>query len=330
MIETKTERGGFMGEFITMLRNVLMFVALALPGYALVKFGVIKHEQSGVLSKLLMYLALPFLIFSGTVSNLSFDKGALLMLGIVAVIGVVYTFVMFFMSKPLVSMEKNEKTRGMMRFCAVFSNNGFLGIPLAVAVFGRESQVFTVLILLNIISNVLMYTLGAYLVTGDPKNIRLKKAFFNPVLIAFVLGIVCNLLQVADSVPEVLTFSEYFSGLVTPISMTVLGMKLGAVRFTALFKSGRLYYVSALKLIVFPVAIIAVLLAMRATGAGLPFEDMILGVFIAFAMPTAGLATTFADEFGGDTHSAVIFTLGTTVLSVVTIPCIYWLVNFLL
>ena len=52
---------------------------------------------------------------------------------------------------------------------------------------------------------------------------------------------------------------------------------------------------------------------------------MIVGVFIAFAMPTAGLASTFSDTFNGDTDNAVAFTLGTTILSVITIPIIYWL-----
>ena len=52
-----------MSEFIIMLRNVLIFVALAIPGYLLVKFKMLKQEQSGVLSKILMFLALPFLIF---------------------------------------------------------------------------------------------------------------------------------------------------------------------------------------------------------------------------------------------------------------------------
>ena len=54
-------------------------------------------------------------------------------------------------------------------------------------------------------------------------------------------------------------------------------------------------------------------------------SDMVIGVFIAFAMPTAGLASTFSDSFNGDTENAVIFTLGTTVLSVLTIPALYWL-----
>jgi len=316
-----------MDEFMIMLRNVMMFVALAIPGYILVKGKLLKPEQSGVLSKLLMYVALPFMIFSGVVKNLTFDADSLLMLGIVAMIGIVAVLGMLFASAPLTKMEKCGKTRGMMRFCTVFANNGFLGIPLAVAVFGGDSPVFTVLIVLNIINNVLMYTLGAYLTTGDKKNISFKKAFANPVLAAFVLGCICNLLGVDKYIPEVATFSNHFSSIVTPVSMTVIGMKLGAVPFKTLFRSGRLYYVSLLKLVVFPVVITAIVLALQNVSLSIPMEGIILGVFIAYATPTAGLAATFADEFDGDSENAVIFTLGTTVLSVLTIPTLYWLLN---
>lgn len=45
-----------METFIPLLTNVIIFVALAIPGYLLAKFGVIKEAQSGVLSKVLMYL----------------------------------------------------------------------------------------------------------------------------------------------------------------------------------------------------------------------------------------------------------------------------------
>ena len=166
-----------MGEFIIMLRNVLIFVALAIPGYILVKGKLLTPAQSGVLSKLLMYLALPLLIFSGVVKNLTFTAESLRMLGVVAGIGIVAVLGMFWVSGPLVKMEKKPKTAGMMRFCAVFANNGFLGIPLAVAVFGGDSPVFTVLIVVNIINNVLMYTLGAYLATGDKRNISMKRHF---------------------------------------------------------------------------------------------------------------------------------------------------------
>ena len=217
-----------------------------------------------------------------------------------------------------------------MRFSSVFSNNGFLGIPLAMAVFGSGSKVLMVVIIINIITNILMYTLGIYLISGDKKTISWKKALLNPVLIAFVIGVALNLLNVKAYVPEVVTFSTHFSNIVTPISMTILGMKMGGVDILSLFKSWKTYYVSALKLVIFPVIVVAALLILK---SGLMVEmidsDMVIGVFIAFAMPTAGLASTFSDSFNGDTENAVAFTLGTTILSIATIPVLYWLLRFL-
>ena len=211
-----------------------------------------------------------------------------------------------------------------------FSNNGFLGIPLAVAVFGAASPIMTVLVILNIITNVLMYTLGVYLVSGDKSKINLKKAFLNPVLIAFVIGVILNLTNVAAYVPEVLTFSNHFSGLVTPMSMTILGMKLAQIKFTSLFKSWKMYYVCAMKLIIFPCIIVALIFALKHLGVSGMDNSAVLGFFIAFAMPTGGLASTFADGFNGDTENAVIMTLGTTVLSIVSIPILYWALSYLL
>lgn len=320
-----------MEALLSMFKNVVLFVALAVPGYLLVKTKMLNAAHSGVLSKLLMYVGMPFLILSGTVNNISFNKELILTVITVAAIGIAFTFAMFFVSKPVSAMEKGEKTNGMMRFCMTFSNNGFLGIPLAVAVFGANSPVMTVLVILNIITNILMYTLGIYLVSGDASKISLKKAFLNPVLIAFIIGIVLNLLKVNTYVPEISTFSSHFSGLVTPLSMTILGMKMAEIKFTSLFQSWRMYYVCALKLVVFPCVIVALLLAVKQIfSVGMFDANVILGFFIAFAMPTAGLASTFADGFGGDTENAVSMTLGTTVLSILTIPVLYWILSYLL
>lgn len=314
---------------IVMLKNVIVFVALAIPGYLLIKTKLLKKEQSGALSMLLMYVGMPFLIFNSTINNVTFNKELLATIFIVLAVGVVYTFAMFFVSKPMTQMEKEQKTQGMMRFSAVFSNNGFLGIPLAVAVFGANSMALMVVIILNIVTNVLMYTLGIYLISGDKNAISLKKAFLNPVLIAFVVGLVANLSGIKGYVPEIATYSTHFSNLVTPISMTILGMKMGDVKFLELFKSWKTYYVAALKLIVFPVVITGVVFLLSYAFAVVT-ADMVLGVLIAFAMPTAGLASTFSDNFGGDTKNAVAFTLGTTVLSIATIPLLYWAVCLLL
>ena len=320
-----------MNEFLIMLRNVCVFVALALPGFILVKTKQLKAEKSGVLSKLLIYIGMPFLIITSTMDKVNFNESILVAMGLVAGISILYTIVMFFISKPITSMEKEEKKRGMMRFCTIFSNNGFLGIPLAVAVFGGDSVATMLLIIVNIITNIFIYTLGVYLASGDKSTISLKKALSNPVLIAFVIGIVLKLLNVKAYIPEISTFSTHFYNLVTPISMTILGMKMGSINFTALFKSWKTYYVALWKLIIFPCAIVAILmLAKILIGDALVTNDIITSIFISFAVPTAGLASTFSDSYNGDTEGAVAYTLGSTVLSVLTIPILYGLLCWIL
>ena len=320
-----------MDALLIMLKNVALFVALAVPGYILTKTKIFTAAHSGALSKLLMYVGMPFLILSGTINNITFNAELIITILVVAAIGVAFTFAMFFASHPLSCEEKEERTRGMMRFCMAFSNNGFLGIPLAVAVFGADSPIMTVLVILNIITNIMMYTLGIYLVSGDKSKISVKGALLNPVLIAFVIGIILNLLGVNKIIPEISTYSTHFSGLVTPLSMTVLGMKMAGIKFTSLFKSPSTYYVCAMKLVLFPCIIVGLLLAARQIfGDGIINANVIMGFFVAFAMPTAGLASTFADGFGGDTESAVSMTLGTTVISVATIPVLYALLTALL
>ena len=310
-----------------MLKNVMVFVALAIPGYLLVKTKELTQAQSGALSKLLMYVGMPFLILKSTL-NVSFNGELLKIVLLSAGIGIAYTFLWIFLSKPFTKMEKNESTRGVMRFCAVFTNNGFLGIPLAQVVFPDKPLVMTCLIIINIITNAIMYTVGVFMISRDKSTISAKKAVFNPVLIAFVIGLIFNVLGVKSYVPEIVDYAGHLGGLVTPLSMIILGMKLGSVKILPMFTSWKTYFVSALKLVVVPAIAVAIGFALK--GAFTFGEDLILGLFVSFAMPTAALATTFADCYGGDVDNAVSFTLGTTILSIAVIPLFYWVVVALL
>lgn len=318
-----------MDTFFIMLKNVVIFLALAIPGFILVKTKLLKQEHSGVLSKLLMYVGMPFLILSGTL-GVSFNGETVANLLWAVLISTLLIFLFFFVSTfTATKCEEqkendplwNKKVKGMERFCAIFSNNGFLGLPLAAAVFGESSMVFTCLVVVNIINNTLIYTVGTYLISGDKSKVDIKKIFLNPVLIAFAIGIALNLLGIKKIFPEALDYSNYFKGIVTPISMTILGMKMGGISFGKLFSSWKMYYVSFVKLIAMPVVCVALTMVIQKIFA--LDVQMVLTMFVAFAMPTAALSTAIGDSVDGDVENGTIYTLGTTVLSVVTIPLTY-------
>lgn len=318
-----------MNTLIIMLKNVIIFVLLAVPGYLLVKGKLLGQKESGSLSKLLTNVGMPFLILSSTL-KLEFSGEFTKSMIIAGVIGVAFTVLMFLLSALMVGKETDDKRRGMMRFCMTFANNGFIGIPLARAVFGEASPVMAYLIILNIITNVMMFTLGVYLISGDKNSINLKKALLNPVLIAFIVGIVLNLAGINTLLPEAQTYATYFSNIVTPLSMVILGMKLAGVEMKRLFASWRMYYVSAIRLVLFPALGVGLMLLLKLIPVLSLSTDTVIAYFVAFAMPTAGLASAFSDQYNGDTENAVIFTLGTTILSVATIPVLYWVLCLIL
>lgn len=321
-----------MEALLNILKNVLIFIALAMPGYVLVKTKLLKTAESGALSKLLTYVGMPFLILSSTI-NIEFTAEFTLTTVITALVGIIITVLIVLLSAPLTASKKNKddvksnKMRGIMRFAMAFSNNGFLGIPLAMAVFPDKPLVVSIVVILNIITNIGIYTLGIYLISGDKSMMSAKKAFFNPVLIAFVLGLILNLVGANRVIPEISEYSTHLKNIVTPVSMIILGMKMADIKLSSIFTSVSNYYVSVIKLIALP--IIATALAFALTKIFNISSDLVLAFFVAFAMPTAGLASTLADNYGGDTENAVIYTLGTTVLSIITIPLLYMLVSLI-
>ena len=316
-----------MEAFFTMLTNVLIFIALAVPGYILAKTGLIKDKESAPLSRILIYVGVPILV-AYNVMDITFDSHALQIILFSALITTVYTIITYFLTKPATGFIKDLKTQGIARFEIYAGNNGFLGIPLAVAVFSKMPLVITSLIVANIINNIAMYTIGIYSISGDKKNISVKKLVTNPCLIGFIVGIILNFTKVTSYVPQISDYLSRSQAMVTPISMIILGIKLGSIELSSIFKSANMYIVSFYKLVAVPVIITAVLLVVR-IWLNVPTE-LVLGMFVAFAMPSASLATTFADNYGGDSKSAAIFTIGTTILSVLTIPALYYLLMLII
>ena len=95
-----------MDAFFSMLSSVAIFVALAVPGYLLVKTKTLKVEQSLPLSKLLMWVGMPFLILSSTL-GLDLKNSTLLTgMGISLGITVGYVAVWFFILSKVCSARQ--------------------------------------------------------------------------------------------------------------------------------------------------------------------------------------------------------------------------------
>ena len=117
-----------METFFVMARSVLLFVALALPGFLMVKIGTLKEEHSAFFSKLLMYAAFPMMIFSGTVEKIRLSGEVFRDVAFGAVVAALGLALFAVLAVLATKRFQDKKCRGMLRFSAAMPNNGFLGM----------------------------------------------------------------------------------------------------------------------------------------------------------------------------------------------------------
>lgn len=310
-----------MSDYIVMLKHIAVYIALTLPGFILVKTHIVKTERTGVLSKLLLYVAVPCLIGSSIVKYVPFDPEHIPLIATSALVGLIFSLIVYFVSKPLTRFEKGTK-EGMLRFCMCFGS--LLSIPLTVAIYGTSTVTMVVTVVCSV-KSMMLFPLGIALIRDDKREINVKHFFYNPVFIGIVMGVILNLIHIQNFFPELVIYPTVLGGLVTPISMLVLGMKLAEIDVGHLLKQPRVYYVSLMRIVVFPILLSAILIGLSFIPAlnGLITKELIIGTFIVFSAPTAGFSSTFAARFNGDLKSSNDYPITTAYFSLITLPILY-------
>ena len=219
---------------------------------------------------------------------------------------------------------KENKDAVIERFSAIFSNCGFMGIPLANELFGSEGVFY--ITAFHSVFMFLVWTYGVYLITGDKKDISLKKVILNPSIIATILGAV---LFIADiDTPKFLTSTmQPMSTAVGPIAMIIAGATIIQSDLKVAFTNLRIYWVAFLKLILIP-AILAVVLTLISKPFGIT-QTALLATILGFSCPSATIGTMLAIKFDKNATTASQIFAFTTVVSVVTMPLIIYLQQLL-
>lgn len=319
-------------DFITVLIAVVALMALAVPGFILTKLKMLPENTGSALSTIVLYGCQPVLVF---MSFQEYYKAeiALNML-YVAILSLVIHVVMFGIIALVIRNKSKSAKITTAKYACLFSNCGYMGLPFLDVVFNGSKEIIIYAAIVIAIFNILNWTLGIYMLTGDKKEISLKKTLLNPTILGIVLGAlyffavgtpIVDLIAsntVADSfVEKVMASVDVIGDLVTPLALTVIGIRLANVKLKALFVDKWAYIVAFMKLVVMSILTILVV-------AFLSFNPIVKYVmFFLLSMPSATSTTMFAIKFKGDGDSASVFVLLTTILSILTIPLMYLAMN---
>ena len=176
--------------------------------------------------------------------------------------------------------------------------------------------------------------------TKHKKGASPLKAIYHPVTIAAALGLCFFLLQnlipalknflpdvalaqgkltVANCVPRIVVEAlTMLKGLVAPLSMVVIGLRLADMSFKGMLKDKYMYLFLALRHIILPLAVIGVV---KLVGLLLPLAPEVGMVTVILASaPAATSATMFAEMYDCDANYVSRIVTVSTLLSIVTMP----------
>lgn len=300
-------------SMIVAVQVAIVFILIAV-GFVLKKGRLIDENGSKQITNILLTIVTPCVLIKSYQREFQASQAMNLLwaAGFAVLIHVVMIVIATLIYRP----EESKRYR-INIFSAVYSNCGFMAIPLLTAVLGDDGVFFGASYLA--IFNICYWTHGVCLYTGDRKSLSLKKAFLNPGVIGTLLSLALFFLRI-ELPGIILSPVEYIAGLNTPLAMIVLGAYLADVNITKTFKNLSIYTVSLMRLIVFPVIAILLAKVMRLD------ENVATAVLISSACPTATVTTLFAAKFGLDARYASEIVSFTTILSILTIPLVMLLV----
>ena len=302
-----------------LLQQMIVLFLIMMVGFVCRKVGIINDEASKCLSGIVVNVANPALILSSTINKESAIAGKELALTVVLAIAIYG--ILLGLAEVLPRLLRVSKTDfGVYKAMTVFSNIGFMGFPLLVAMYGSESLLYASIFLIPY--NVLIYTygVGAMQIAEDkPEKGVSKKVAWNKI---FNIGVIACLVTIVLYMfkPTVPVFIEdtvtNLSNLTAPLSMLVIGDAMAKMKLRELITGKRLLLFSAVKLIIIPVLGLSVLKLL-----GLP--ELLLGVcLVMIATPVGSMTAMLAQQQGGNYELASKGVALTTLLSVLTMPIV--------
>ena len=210
----------------------------------------------------------------------------------------------------------DEMRKGILKFGTVFSNGGFMAIPLEYALLGAEGAFYGAVYV--VVFNLLCWTYGLKVMCGHLKDLDKRILFVNPGTIGITVGL--PLFLTSTTLPQLIGEPiRYLSELNTPLAMIIIGYYLADARFSAYFRCAPALVASGLRLLVIPSIVLAVLMMIR--GFGLD-PVMAVALTASASAPVAAMDSMFAAKYGKDVDLSVGLVSVTTLISIITMPFI--------
>lgn len=293
---------------------ILVPTVMIIIGILLRKFNVLREEDSVLLSRIVLDISLPSLIFIN-ISKAAIGGEMIYMPIIAFTLSIICMLIAYLYSK--MRRYTKMKTWTIIILLAMM-NTAFIGYPVVMGVFGNEGFLYA--IFYDFAMAIMLVVFGTILSSfsgGNNKEVIKNGLKFVP-LWAVIIGLIFNMTHI--SLPYVIENAlNYLGASAIPLIMLSIGLKINFRSYKSVLTDS--IFITISRLIIAPLILYTILTTTGFTGYVLKVS------VVQSAMPTAMnvMALAITNDLDVELTNSVI--LMTTISSVITLPLI---INFII
>jgi predicted permease len=301
---------------VTAFNQIVIMFLIILAGMVCFKVRLIDNEMNKKLADIVLMLVNPFVIFVSY--QRKFEAELLSGLLISLVLAFATHLFGIFISMIVLRKKNHEADIAMERFAVIYSNCGFIGIPLVNGILGSEGVFY--LTAYMTVFNLVVWTHGMITMSGKSDRKSILEAMLSPSVIATLSGFVLFVCKVMlpNSLKEAIS---YIGDMNTPLAMLIAGVTIAQTDYKKLLGKIRIYYIAFFKLLFVPIVMILLFHLF-------PISRLVLLTSVlAAACPTAATINLFSIRYEKNyLYASELFAV-TTVLSLFSIPLVMIFAN---
>ena len=296
---------------LILLQQIAQLFIIIFLGWAIVKAGILKSEDSKTLSMVLLYIITPCVILNAfqierTVDTVRMMELSLLSAVILSVLSIVLGGLL---AKPF-RLDIVETASVMYPNCTN------MVIPLVIGAFGEDWVIYVTCY--SMVQTILVWTHARILISGKRK-IPLRDLVCNVNILAIMLGLFLFVFQLR--LPGVIQSAFSMAGdTIGPVAMLIIGMLMAGIDMQRLRSYRQIWKPVLLRLIVLPVILVCVAKYSGLAALAPHGETLIIISLLSVIAPSANIVTQFSQMFGRDALYASLINTVTMLLCIITMP----------
>ena len=306
-----------LGSFIDVGAQVLVLFILIGAGALLGRLGLITDKGSRSMTDVVLYAVTPCVI----INAFQREYQPRLLSGLLITLAAAFLTLGFSVLLAELLYRKKDISRGVvLKFAVVFSNCGFMALPLQQAVLGDDGVFYGAAYVAMF--NIFMWTYGLIVMSRRTNPKEALKAVVNPGIIGTAIGVLLFVFSV--KLPSVIsTPISMLAALNTPVPMLIIGYQLINSDIRRVLKDKDAYFAMAIRLIVLPLAVMGAMLLLRID------PTVTTATVIAVSSPVAAFTTMMAAKYGRDAELSAGIVSASSALSLITMPLVVGLTRYL-